>query len=247
MMMLQTKQLLKRFGGVAAADHVGLEVRVGETHALIGPNGAGKTTLVALISGELVQDSGTIEFEGRDISCLSVHARSRIGLARSFQVTSIFPDMSTLANVVLAVQAHAGHSYRCIRPALADEDLTGPAKHYLARVGILDRASVRASYLSHGEKRALEIAMALATGPKMLLLDEPLAGMGSEEATQMIALLRELKSTLTILLVEHDMEAVYALADRITVLVDGRVVATGSVEDIQRNENVRSAYLGEGE
>ncbi len=245
--MLQTRNLIKKFGGLAATDGVNLQVTAGELHAVIGPNGAGKTTLVAQISGELTPDSGTIQFAGQDVTRLPVYRRSRMGLARSFQITSIFSELTTLASVSLAVQAHAGHSFRFWSPTQDDETLTGPARSCLAKVGIDDRADVHAGHLSHGERRALEIAMALATQPRLLLLDEPLAGMGPDEAARMINLLQILKASFTILLIEHDMEAVFALADRITVLVGGRVVALGTPAEIQNNEEVRRAYLGEGE
>jgi branched-chain amino acid transport system ATP-binding protein len=224
-----------------------LTVVSGELHAVIGPNGAGKTTLIAQLSGQLTPDSGRIRFAGRDITGLPMYRRSALGLARSFQITSLFLDLSVLDNVALAVQAHAGHSFHFWRNARAEPELREPARAALARVGLADRADLPASALSHGEHRQLELAMALAGRPRMLLLDEPMAGLGPEESARMVEMLRVLKSELAILLVEHDMEAVFALADRITVLVYGRVIATGAPDDIRANPDVRDAYLGEAE
>jgi branched-chain amino acid transport system ATP-binding protein len=243
--LLQIEGLTKRFGGVVASDRISLEVLPGELHAVIGPNGAGKTTLLGQLTGELTSDAGRICFDGEPISALPVYRRSRLGLARSFQITSLFLDFSALDNVALAVQAHAGHSFRFWRDARRDPQLREPARAALARVGIAGRAETVVSNLSHGEHRAIEIAMALATRPRMLLLDEPMAGMGPEESARMVRTLRELKQELTILLIEHDMEAVFALADRITVLVYGRVIASGKPEAIRANAEVREAYLGE--
>jgi len=245
--LLQIEGLSKRFGGVVASDAITLDVPQGELHAIIGPNGAGKTTLIGQLIGELAPDAGRIRFGGGDITALPTYRRSRLGLARSFQITSLFPDFTALDNVALAVQAHAGHSFRFWRAARKDAALREPARAALARVGLAGRADVLVSKLSHGEHRQLEIAMALATGPRMLLLDEPMAGMGPDESARMVALLREVKRELTILLIEHDMEAVFALADRITVLVYGRIIASGAPEAIRANEEVRQAYLGEQE
>jgi len=245
--LLQVAGLVKRFGGIAAADEISLEIPEGELHAVIGPNGAGKTTLIAQLTGEIRPDAGAIRFAGRDLAALPVHGRSALGLARSFQITSVFPDFSALDNVALAVQAHAGHSFRFWRDARRDAALRDPARAALARVGLSERAGIFAANLSHGEQRQLEIAMALATRPRMLLLDEPMAGMGLRESARMVNLLRELKRELTILLIEHDMEAVFALADRITVLVYGRVIASGEPAAIRANAQVREAYLGEAE
>jgi branched-chain amino acid transport system ATP-binding protein len=239
--------LSKRFGGVVASDGITLEVPRGELHAIIGPNGAGKTTLIGQLSGELTPDEGRISFDGSDITSLPTYRRSQIGLARSFQITSLFPDFTALDNVALAVQAHSGHSFHFWRKAREEAELREPARAALARVGLGGRGDVLVSSLSHGEHRQIEIAMALATRPRMLLLDEPMAGMGPEETTRMVKTLRELKQELTILLIEHDMEAVFALADRITVLVYGRVIASGTPEAIRANEEVREAYLGEQE
>jgi branched-chain amino acid transport system ATP-binding protein len=245
--LLHIEDLTKRFGGVVASDRISLAVAAGELHAIIGPNGAGKTTLIGELTGEVAPDAGRIRFDGRDITPLPTYRRSALGLARSFQITSLFPDFTALDNVALAVQAHAGHSFRFWRDARTESALRQAARAALDRVGLASRADVTVSKLSHGEHRQLEIAMALATGPRMLLLDEPMAGMGPEESARMVAMLRELKRELTILLVEHDMEAVFALADRITVLVYGRVIATGAPEAVRANAEVRQAYLGENE
>ncbi len=245
--LLQVENLAKRFGGIVATDDLSLAIPEGQLHAVIGPNGAGKTTLIAQLSGQLTPDSGRIQFAGSDITALPMPARSALGLARSFQITSLFLDLSVLDNVALAVQAHAGHSFHFWRDARREPGLRDPARAALERVGLKVRENLRASALSHGEHRQLELAMALASKPRMLLLDEPMAGLGPEESARMVAMLRELKKELTILLVEHDMEAVFALADRITVLVYGRVIASGKPEEIRSNAQVRDAYLGEQE
>src|SRR6476659_7464957 len=245
--LLAIEELTKRFGGIIASDAISLCVPKGELHAIIGPNGAGKTTLIGQLAGEIASDAGCIRFEGRDVTALSVDRRSQLGLARSFQITSLFLDFTALDNVALAVQAHAGHSFRFWRDARREVELRTPARAALARVGLAAREDVIVSNLSHGEHRQLEIAMALATTPRMLLLDEPMAGMGPDESARMIKTLRELKRGLTILLIEHDMEAVFALADRITDLVYGRIIASGSPEAIRANAEVRQAYLGEQE
>jgi branched-chain amino acid transport system ATP-binding protein len=245
--LLQVENLAKRFGGIVATDDVVMKIPEGELHAVIGPNGAGKTTLIAQLTGQLMPDSGRIRFGGADITDLPMYQRSILGLARSFQITSLFLDLSVLDNVSLAVQAHAGHSFHFWRDARRQADLREPARAALERVGLADRANRMAAALSHGEHRQLELAMALAGKPRMLLLDEPMAGLGPEESARMVAMLRELKKQYTILLVEHDMEAVFALADRITVLVYGRVIATGTPDEIRSNAQVREAYLGEHE
>jgi branched-chain amino acid transport system ATP-binding protein len=245
--LLQIEGVSKRFGGVVASDAISLAVPEGELHAIIGPNGAGKTTLIGQLAGEIASDAGRIRFAGRDITGLPIFLRSQLGLARSFQVTSLFLDFTTIENVALAVQAHAGHSFRFWRPAYKEPELREPARAALARVGLAGRADALVANLSHGEHRQLEIAMALATSPRMLLLDEPMAGMGPEESARMVKMLRELKRELTILLIEHDMEAVFALADRITVLVYGRIIASGAPEAIRSDPQVRQAYLGEQE
>ncbi len=243
--LLQTHGLIKRFGGLLATDNLSIDVRPGEIHALIGPNGAGKTTLVAQITGQLPSDSGSIHFAGQDVTRLPTHARVRLGLARSFQITSVLREFTALDNVALAVQAHAGHSFRFLADARTDKALRDPARRLLESVGLLDRADTHAATLSHGEQRQLEIAMALAGEPKLLLLDEPMAGMGVEESQRMIAFLQALKGERAMLLIEHDMDAVFQLADRITVLVYGRAIASGVPAEIRANAEVRQAYLGE--
>ena len=243
--ILAIERLTKRFGGLTATNDLSLAVEKGEVHAVIGPNGAGKTTLIAQLSGLLAPDSGRIMFGGRDITALPAHTRSAIGLARSFQVTSIFQNFTTEDNVALAVQAHAGHSFRFVRAARAEAALREPARAALARVGLQHRANVVAADLSHGEQRQLEIAMAIATKPTVLLLDEPMAGMGPEESARMIEVLKGFKGTHTLLLIEHDMDAVFKLADRITVLVYGQAIATGKPDAIRANPEVRRAYLGD--
>jgi len=245
--LLVTEHLSKQFGGVIATDDVGLSVNDGEIHAVIGPNGAGKTTLIAQLAGELAPDAGTISFDGRDVTGLPAHERSRLGLARSFQVTSIFRNFTVLDNVALAVQAHSGSSFHFWRNARRDPTLREPARAALAAVGLADRAEIVAGVLAHGEQRQLEIAMALATRPRLMLLDEPMAGMGREDGERMVELLRGLKLGHGLLLVEHDMDAVFALADRITVLVYGRVIASGTPDAIRRDARVIEAYLGETE
>jgi len=243
--LLEIDSLTKRFGGVVASDGISLTLRRGELHALIGPNGAGKTTLIGQLTGEVAPDSGRIRFDSRDITALPVYRRSRIGLARSFQIASLFPDFTALDNVALAVQAHSGHSFRFWRDARREPQLREPARAALVRVGLAQRANVPVTDLSHGERRQLEIAMALATRPRMLLLDEPMAGMGPEESARLVATLRQLKGGITVLLVEHDMDAVFALADRISVLVYGRIIASGDPATIRTDAAVREAYLGE--
>jgi branched-chain amino acid transport system ATP-binding protein len=245
--LLQVAGLSKRFGGIVASDDISLDVRVGELHAIIGPNGAGKTTLIGQLTGLLKPDAGTVHFAGEDISSRPAYARSLLGLARSFQITSLFLDHTVLDNVALAVQAHAGHSFSFWKDARREAALREPARAALARVGLTARADEPAAAQSHGEHRQLELAMALAGKPRMLLLDEPMAGMGADESVRMVTLLRELKREVAILLIEHDMEAVFALADRITVLVYGRVIASGAPADIRANTEVRDAYLGEQE
>jgi branched-chain amino acid transport system ATP-binding protein len=243
--LLGVRGLTKRFGGLVATDGVDLDVAEGETLAIIGPNGAGKTTLIGQLSGDLIPDAGTIRFAGADITALRAAARSQRGLARSFQITSIFRDFTALDNVALAVQAHAGHSFHFWTPARAERALREPAHAILEQVGLGARADVPAGTLAHGEQRQLEIAMALGTRPTLLLLDEPVAGMGADESQRMVQLLRALRGRHTIVLVEHDMDVVFALADRISVMVYGRVIASGTPEAIRANADVRRAYLGE--
>ena len=245
--LLEITNVTKRFGGVVASDRISLALDRGELHAIIGPNGAGKTTLIGQLTGEIRPDAGSVRFDGADITALPVYRRSAIGLARSFQITSLFLDFTALDNVALAVQAHAGHSFRFWRDAHSDNELREPARAALVAVGLAERAAMLAADLSHGERRQLEIAMALATKPRMLLLDEPMAGMGPEESARLIEILRKLKGGVTILLIEHDMDAVFALADRISVLVYGRIIASGDPAAIRADPVVRQAYLGESE
>ena len=243
--LLEVQQLQKTFGALVATDRVDFDVREGETHAVIGPNGAGKTTFIKQLSGELHPDAGQIHFAGEDVTGLAAHRRSRKGLARSFQITSVYREFSALDNVALGVQARAGHSFRFWRTAREDRSLIEPAVQILERIGLFERKHILAANLSHGEQRQLEIAMALATQPRLLLLDEPVAGMGTDESQRMIELLAALKGEKTIVLVEHDMDAVFTLADRISVLVYGRIIATGTPAEIRANQEVRAAYLGE--
>jgi len=243
--LLSIDGLIKRFGGLIATDNLSLQVEAGEIHALIGPNGAGKTTLVAQLMGQLPSDAGRIVFAGNDITRMPTHRRVAAGLARSFQITSVLRDFTALDNVALAVQAHQGHSFRFWQPAQTDPRLRQPARVILDELGLGPRADTLAASLSYGEQRQLEIAMALAGDPRLLLLDEPMAGMGPDESARMVAFLQRLKRQRTILLIEHDMDAVFALADRITVLVYGRAIATGTPNQIRANEEVRRAYLGE--
>ena len=243
--MLIVDSLVKSFGGLLAIDDLSFQVKQGEIHAVIGPNGAGKTTLISQLSGEIKPDSGTVLFDGINISGMDVHLRSSLGLARSFQITNIFLDLTAHDNVSLAVQAHAGHSFKFWKDARKDQELRQPALEFLKQVGLEKRAEVVAGQLSHGEHRQLEIAMALATRPKLLLLDEPMAGMGQKESLAMVEIIQELKGKLTILLIEHDMDVVFTLADKITVLLNGRCIATDSPKNIRNNPEVKKAYLGE--
>ena len=245
--ILRVEGLTKSFGGVTATNNLDFDVMPGEIHAVIGPNGAGKTTFVAQLAGMLAPDAGKIFFDGKDISHLSAPARSHAGLARSFQVTSVFRGFTALENVALSIQAHSGHSFRFWIRASTDPKLTEPAREILDAVGLGKRALVLAGNLAHGEQRQLEIAMALATHPKLLLLDEPTAGMGPEDSENMRKFLGALKGRFSIVLIEHDMDTVFTLADRLTVLVYGRAVATGTPSEIRNNDEVRAAYLGEDE
>ncbi len=244
MTLLAVRGLTKRFGGLTATDHLDFGVDAGELHAVIGPNGAGKTTLIAQLAGVLQPDAGTILLDGENITSLSAHERVRRGLARSYQVTNVFPRFSALENVALAVQARDGSSFRFWRPVASERHLAEAALALLDRVGIRSRAAVAAGRLAHGEQRQLEVALALATNPRLLLLDEPMAGMG-DESDRMVRLIESLKGSVTIVLVEHDMDAVFRLADRVSVLVTGRVLATGAPAEIRANADVRRAYLGE--
>ncbi|KJC57384.1 branched-chain amino acid ABC transporter substrate-binding protein [Bradyrhizobium sp. LTSPM299] len=243
--LLRVDNLVRRFGGITATDNLSLEVVPGELHAIIGPNGAGKTTLISQLTGQLMPNSGTIHFGGRDVTGLPAYKRSRLGLARSFQITSLLKDFSAIDNVALAAQAHDGHSFRFWGNARKEKHLRELARAALERVGLGQRADIVVSQLSHGEQRELELAVALATKPRLLLLDEPMAGLGVTESARMVALLKELRMEVTIVLVEHDMEAVFALADRITVLVYGRVIACDVPDAIRKHDEVKRAYLGD--
>jgi branched-chain amino acid transport system ATP-binding protein len=245
--VLAVEGLVKAFGAVRATDGVSLDLKPGEIHALIGPNGAGKSTLIRLVSGALRPDAGRVRFIGRDVSRLDVAGRARLGLGRTFQVSSLLPEGSAMANVLVAVQARTGSSLRFFRRAMSDRAAADEAMERLAEVGLADRAAIPSASLSHGERRLLEVAVALALRPKALLLDEPMAGMGPEGSRAFTVLLDRLRERAPILLVEHDMDAVFALADRVSVLVYGRLIATGTVEEIRRDPGVREAYLGGGE
>jgi branched-chain amino acid transport system ATP-binding protein len=243
--LLAIEDLQKRFGALTVTDGVALEVSPGELHAVIGPNGAGKTTLIHQISGTLAPDAGRILFAGRDITRTPAQGRALLGLARTFQITSVLPSFSALENVALAVQAHAGSSFRLFGVSSREKILNEPAMAALAEVGLAHRAGVLAGHLSHGEKRTLELAMALASRPKLLLLDEPMAGAGHEETERLIEVMRGLKGRFAMLLVEHDMNAVFALADRISVLIYGKILASGSPDEVRAHPQVIAAYLGE--
>ncbi|MGE5146960.1 MAG: ABC transporter ATP-binding protein [Candidatus Eiseniibacteriota bacterium] len=245
MPLLRIENLVKRYNGLTVTDDLSLDIVAGELHAIIGPNGAGKTTLIAQLAGQIAPNSGRIHFGGRDIAHDAPPDRARAGIARSFQITSIFPSFTALANVALAVQGRRRHSFRFWRPAERDPTLVEPARRLLAEVGLDARRDTPARTLSHGEHRLLELAIALAQEPKLLLLDEPMAGLGSEESKGLVEFLRTLKGRYTIILVEHDMDAVFALADRISVLSAGRIIATGLPDAIRRNAEVRAAYLGD--
>ncbi len=244
-LILKVEGLSKSFGGVTATDNLDFDLAKGEIHAVIGPNGAGKTTFVAQLSGMLAPDTGKILFDGEDITHLTAPQRSHLGFARSFQITSVFPAFTALENVALSIQAHVAHSFRFWTRAATDPELTAPAQEMLARVGLEERALILAGNLAHGEQRQLEIAMALATNPKVLLLDEPTAGMGAEESERMRTFLNSLRNQYSIVLIEHDMDTVFSVADRVTVLVYGRAIATGTPDEIRTNPEVRAAYLGE--
>jgi branched-chain amino acid transport system ATP-binding protein len=243
--VLSLKNVSKRFGGVVAVDAVSLEVRAGEVHALIGPNGAGKTTLIGLISGSLPGHEGQIVFRGADLTRAKAHSRVAAGLARSYQITSIFKRFSVLDNLALAVQARSGSSFKFWKPVERETALFDEAGSIAAQVGLSRKLSAVGMELSHGEQRALEVGLALATRPKLVLLDEPMAGMGPEESQHMIALISRIREEVTVLLVEHDMDAVFRLADRISVMVNGRLIASDSPEEIRLNSDVRKAYLGD--
>ena len=243
--VLETRSLMKSFGGIRATDNLNLCVTPGEIHAVIGPNGAGKTTLINQLIGTTRPDSGTIHFQGRDITRLPPHARARLGITRSFQITSLIMDMSVLDNVSLAVQARKGSSFRFIRPVNSIAAIRDRSLEMLAQVGLTDKAHLPVNALSHGEHRHIEIAIALAAEAELMLLDEPMAGLGAEESKAMVELLSGLKGKHTVVLIEHDMDAVFALADRISVLVYGHIIATGTPDEIRGNQEVEAAYLGE--
>ncbi|QDC02089.1 ABC transporter ATP-binding protein [Mesorhizobium sp. 8] len=245
--ILSVRGLVKRFGGLVATDGVTIDVHPGEIHALIGPNGAGKTTLISQLVGELRHDAGTIELEGRDIGALPTARRIGLGLGRTFQITCLLPEYTVLDNVATAVQVRQGHSFRFWGNVRGEASLRETALGFLDTIGLAGRADEQVANLSHGEQKQLELAVALATEPRLLLLDEPMAGLGHSESRQMVALLMALKTKVSMLLVEHDMDAVFALADRISVLVYGRVIATGTADEIRDNAEVRAAYLGEGD
>jgi branched-chain amino acid transport system ATP-binding protein len=241
---LQAEALEKRFGGLRAVSNVSLDIRTGEIHAVIGPNGAGKSTLVSLLSGELPVTSGSISINGKPVTRLGPDRRGLAGMARSYQKTTIFPKFTVFENVRLAAQARSGHALRMFRHVRHDEPVNACADQSLRIVGLRARANDTAGLLSHGEQRQLEIAMVIATHPKIVLLDEPLAGMGQAEARTIVQLIAALRVGRAVLLVEHDMDAVFTLADRLTVMADGRVIASGMPEEVRRDPAVRTAYLG---
>ena len=243
--ILDVRGLTKRFGGLVATDKVDLQVRRGEVHALIGPNGAGKTTLVAQLGGQLASDAGRITFDGIDITRWAAHRRARRGLVRSFQITRLFKSASVLDNVALAVQAVTGSSLRAWRAARREPTLFERAHAVLAAVGLQDKETLSIDRLSHGERRALEVGMTLAGRPSLVLLDEPMAGMGQEESARMERLIASVRATCTVLLIEHDVDAVFRLADRVSVLVEGRLIASGAPADVRNDAAVIAAYLGD--
>lgn len=245
MTLLSVHQLVKRYGGLVATDHFDFDVKAGETHAVIGPNGAGKSTLITQLAGEARPDSGIILFKGEDITSERVEQRALRGIARSYQITSIFPELTALQNVMLAVQAHQGHSFRFWSTAATQASLIEPARQALHRVGMDRHIDTYVSDMAHGEQRQVELAMVLAGQPQLLLLDEPMAGMSQAESMQMTELLLSLKGQYGIVLVEHDMDAIFKLADRITVLVYGRCIACGTPAEIRSNPEVKVAYLGD--
>lgn len=245
MTLLRAEHLIKRYGGLTVTDDVSMTVNAGEIHAVIGPNGAGKTTLIGQLSGEIRSNSGTITFDDHDVTALPIEQRVRRGLARSYQITSVFPEFTALQNVALAVQAQRGHSFRFWEPTTVARELNDPAQEALALVGLASRSHTRVGDMAHGEHRQLELAMALACEPRLLLLDEPMAGMSQRESETMTELLLRLRGKYAMLLVEHDMEAVFALSDTITVLVYGKKIASGTPDEIRRNEDVKTAYLGD--
>ena len=245
--LLDIHGLEKRFGGLLATDQVDLQIRPGEVHALIGPNGAGKTTLIAQLGGQLASDRGRIVFDGHDITRLSPHQRARRGLVRSFQVTRLFGSASVLDNIALAVQAVSGHSFAAWRPVRREAALFARAAAVLDDIGLAAKAQSSIAALSHGERRALEVGLALASAPRLVLLDEPMAGLGPDESARMERLIDTVRQTSSVLLVEHDVDAVFRLADRVSMLVGGRLIATGVPAEVRSNPNVIAAYLGDDE
>ena len=243
--LLVVDGLVKRFGGLLATEHVDLSVARGEIHALIGPNGAGKTTLVAQLGGQLASDTGRIVFAGHDITRMPTHQRARRGLVRSFQITRLFASASVLENAALAVQAATGSSLGAWRPVRRERALFEAARALLADVGLAERGDLAIGVLSHGQRRALEVAMTLAGQPALVMLDEPMAGMGHEESARMERLVASLRGRCTVLLIEHDVDAVFRLADRVSVLVEGRIVATGKPDAVRADARVIAAYLGD--
>ena len=245
--MLEIQNLCKSFGALKASDNVSLSVDQGTIHALIGPNGAGKTTLISQLSGYMQPNSGMITFDGQDLLTVPAHKRPHAGLVRSFQITSVFPELTVLDNICLVLQSMRGHAHSIIRMASSDYSEQNEAKEILSRVGLNDKAESLTGNLAHGQKRQVEIAMSLATKPKLLLLDEPMAGMGTEESIQIMDLLNVLRKSVTMLLVEHDMDVVFSLADKVSVMVYGRVVVSDKPENIRNNQDVQEAYLGGNE
>jgi branched-chain amino acid transport system ATP-binding protein len=245
--LLKTTAITKHYGALLVTDQVSLDIQQGELHAIIGPNGAGKTTLINQLSGELTSDSGQVHFDGHDVTALGIHSRARRGLLRSYQITSVFDDFTVRENATLAALGAKKHAFGFWHALLNDQDAIQAADEGIASAGLKSQANLKASELGYGERRQLELAMALAAKPKFLLLDEPMAGMSVQESSAVVALLHSLKRKYTILLVEHDMNAVFALADRISVLVYGRILMTGTPDEIRGNEEVRSVYLGDEE
>ncbi|MFV0513508.1 MAG: ABC transporter ATP-binding protein [Jhaorihella sp.] len=245
--ILDIRDISKSFGALTASNNVSLDLRAGEIHALIGPNGAGKSTLIKQIAGNLRPDAGVVRFDGRDVTALDTVARARAGLGRTFQISSLAMEMTVLQNVVLGAMGHRTGPFRFFRPVMKDRALLEPAMKALEQVGLEDFATTRTADLSHGQRRQLEVAVALTLSPKVFLMDEPMAGLGTEGSHRLMGFLDELRQEAPILLVEHDMDAVFALADRISVLVYGQIIATGSADEIRANPEVRSAYLGEEE
>ena len=242
--ILRCSELRKHFGGIVATDAVSIDVAEGEIHAVIGPNGAGKTTLITQLSGEMFSDSGRVQFRGRDVTRLPAHRRSMLGLARSFQITSIFLDMTVLTNVSLAVQAHRGHSFRFWKRTDTDAELVEPAMAALTQVGLAERAGSLASALSHGEQRQLEIGLALAGAPRLILFDEPAAGLSPGERTELVEILQSLPSHIAFIIIEHDMDVALRVSQRVTMMHNGRVFREGTPAEIENDPGVQELYLG---